>query len=238
MTYFVAHRGLSSKAPENTYKAFDLAILNGSKYIEFDVQLTKDKKVVIIHDETIDRTSNGSGKVKSKTLKELLSLDFGSWFSNFYKGCKIPLFSDVLEKYKNINFVVEIKGKEEELVQEVLRIILSNNYWKSKIYKSENLTPNITFCSFLPDQIISLRKFSKDIFVWFLVKKIDNDILKFSNDLNLDGISPYYKLINKKNMLLIRNYHITCWGLQKREEVKPLLALGIEGVTVDWSYPF
>ncbi len=64
MTYIVAHRGLSSKAPENTYDSFDLAISKGINYIEFDVQLTKDKKVVIVHDETVDRTSNGLGKVK------------------------------------------------------------------------------------------------------------------------------------------------------------------------------
>ena len=71
MKYVVAHRGLSSKAPENTLESFDLAVSTGSKYIEFDDHLSKDNEVVIIHDATVDRTSNGEGKVKSKSLDEL-----------------------------------------------------------------------------------------------------------------------------------------------------------------------
>ena len=105
--YIVAHRGLSSEAPENTYNSFDLAISKGCKYIEFDVQLTHDQEVVIIHDDTIDRTSNGSGRVNDKNLEELSTYDYGSWFSSEFKGSRIPKFSKVLEKYHNVNFVVE-----------------------------------------------------------------------------------------------------------------------------------
>ena len=65
MAFVVAHRGLSAEAPENTFDSFDLAISNGIEHIEFDVQLTKDNEVVIIHDDTVDRTSNGSGYVLS-----------------------------------------------------------------------------------------------------------------------------------------------------------------------------
>ena len=97
--YVVAHRGLSSKAPENTYHSFDLAISTGCKYIEFDVQLTHDQEVVIIHDETIDRTSNGTGRVNDKNFDELSTYDFGSWFSSEFKNARIPEFSRVLEKY-------------------------------------------------------------------------------------------------------------------------------------------
>ena len=167
--YVVAHRGLSSEAPENTYHSFDLAISKGCKYIEFDVQLTHDKEVVIIHDETIDRTSNGTGKVNDKNIDELSTYDFGSWFSSEFKQTMIPKFSKVLEKYQNVNFVVEIKGKENDLVEKVMENIKSHNFWKDKIYKSKNIEPKITFCSFLPEQLIKLRNYSDDIVVGFLV---------------------------------------------------------------------
>ena len=76
MTKNFAHRGFSGKYPENTLLAFEKAIEAGAEGMEFDVQLTKDGELVIIHDETIDRTSNGSGRVKDFTYEELLQYDF------------------------------------------------------------------------------------------------------------------------------------------------------------------
>ena len=233
--YVVAHRGLSSEAPENTYHSFDLAISKGFKYIEFDVQLTHDKEVVIIHDETIDRTSNGTGKVNDKNIDELSTYDFGSWFSSEFKQTMIPKFSKVLEKYQNVNFVVEIKGKENDLVEKVMENIKSHNFWKDKIYKSKNIEPKITFCSFLPEQLIKLRNYSDDIVVGFLVKIINQDIINFASSLKLDGIFPYYKLLTKENINKLENFKVSCWGFEKPEEVDRLIGLDIDGVTVDWA---
>ena len=125
--------------------------------------MSKDNEVVIIHDDTVDRTSNGEGKVNSKSLEELKKLDFGSWFSNNYTGAKIPLLKDVLNKYRDISFVIEIKGDQEHLVQKVMEIIRSNEYWKEKLLKSENDEPDIICCSFLPNQINKLTIYSSDI---------------------------------------------------------------------------
>ena len=234
MKYVVAHRGLSSKAPENTLESFDLAVSTGSKYIEFDVHLSKDNEVVIIHDDTVDRTSNGEGKVNSKSLEELKKLDFGSWFSSNYTGAKIPLLKDVLNKYRDISFVIEIKGDQEYLVQKVMEIIDNNEYWKEKLLKSENDEPDIIFCSFLPNQIIKLRKYSSDIVIGFLVKSISEDVLEFSSKLELDGIFPYYKLLNSKTIEMLNGYMVSCWGFERLEDVGKLLDFGVDAITVDW----
>ncbi|MAU24357.1 glycerophosphodiester phosphodiesterase family protein [Chloroflexi bacterium] len=236
MTYVVAHRGLSSKSPENTYHSFDLAISSGINYIEFDVQLTKDKEVVIIHDETIDRTSNGFGEVKEKTMNELLDLDFGSWFSEKYKNTKIPQFSKLLESYNDINFVIEIKGSDKDLVPKVLELISKNNYWKDKIYESNNNKPKIIFCSFLPKQIEKLRFFSNDIAIGFLTKNIDQKVFDFVDQYHLNGLFPYYKLLNKELIEKLRkkNLMISSWGFENIEDANKLIKLGIDGVTVDW----
>ena len=77
----IAHRGFASKAPENTFASFDEAMNNNFFYIETDVQLTSDNIPVIIHDDTVDRTSNGKGKVSEKTLSDINKLDFGKWFT-------------------------------------------------------------------------------------------------------------------------------------------------------------
>ncbi len=236
MTHIVAHRGLSSKAPENTYHSFDLAFSKGINHVEFDVQLTKDNKVVIIHDETIDRTSNGFGKVREKNLDELLRLDFGSWFSSNYENSKIPELYKVLDRYKNVNFVIEIKGKDIELVPKVLDLISNNKYWRDEIFKSNVKTPKIIFCSFLPQQIEILRKFSNDIVIGFLVKEMNDRVIKFAKEQNLDGIFPYYKLLNEKVVenLKKRNFIISSWGFESIKDVNKIANLNIDGITVDW----
>jgi glycerophosphoryl diester phosphodiesterase len=206
MAFVVAHRGLSAEAPENTFDSFDLAISNGIEHIEFDVQLTKDNEVVIIHDDTVDRTSNGSGYVSEKNLKELKNLDFGSWFSGKFKCIKIPTFEELLDRYRDINLVVEIKGKQPDLV------------------------------SFLPNQLRKLRLDYEDLVIGFLVKEINDEILNFALKYNLDGIFPYFKLINEKIIKKLKEnkFLVSSWGFNNIEESKSFLLLDIDGVTVDW----
>ena len=96
-TYVLAHRGVSILAPENTRASFQLAIDMGVDGVEFDVQMTKDDKLVIIHDEKVDRTTNAKGYVKDFTLKEIKALDAGITFSKKYKGEKILTLKETLE---------------------------------------------------------------------------------------------------------------------------------------------
>ena len=97
----IAHRGASSYAPENTRAAFDMAINMGVKHIELDVHSSKDGRLVVIHDDTLDRTTNGSGKVTDYTLKELKTLDAGSWFDHKYSGEKLSTLEEILDEYKS-----------------------------------------------------------------------------------------------------------------------------------------
>ena len=92
-----AHRGAVEKHPENTIAAFKEAIRLGAQMIEFDVRLSKDKQLVIMHDTLVDRTTNGSGYLHEMTLRELKRLDAGSWKSIQFKGEKIPTLQEVLE---------------------------------------------------------------------------------------------------------------------------------------------
>jgi len=94
---FIAHRGWSGVAPENTRAAFERALEgNEADVIECDIQMTKDGKLVVIHDFSVDRTSDGTGAVYDYTYEELLRFDFGSWFAPEYTGQRIMLFSELL----------------------------------------------------------------------------------------------------------------------------------------------
>ncbi len=108
-----SHRGYCAKFPENTMPAFIGAVEAGTSCIELDVSVTKDGEVVVIHDPSIDRTSTGSGFVRDLTYEQLLQFDFGSWFSDDFKGTKIPLLKDVLAwaVENNLGLIVEMKDR-------------------------------------------------------------------------------------------------------------------------------
>jgi len=113
-----AHRGAMETHPENTLTAFRAAVEAGAHMIEFDVQLTKDNKMVVMHDGTVDRTTNGTGKVSELTFAEIRKLDAGSWKSPEFAGEKIPTLDETLSVMPyNIWLNVHIKGEKDIAVR-------------------------------------------------------------------------------------------------------------------------
>lgn len=107
-----AHRGYKSAYPENTLPAFRAALDLGVDMLEFDLHLTRDREVVIIHDDTVDRTTNGTGRVHDHALSELKRLDAGSWFGGSFAGLAIPTLQELCEllrEYPDVLLNVEIK---------------------------------------------------------------------------------------------------------------------------------
>jgi glycerophosphoryl diester phosphodiesterase len=155
----VAHRGATGYAPENTIAGFDLAVDMKADYIEIDVQRSKDGELVIIHDTTVDRTTDGTGKVGDLTLQQLQDLDAGSWKGEKFAGESIPTFEEILDRYHGkVGILIELKAPElypgiEEQVAEALKernldqpqnekiIIQSFNFESMK--KTDKLLPKV-----------------------------------------------------------------------------------------------
>ncbi|WP_223643080.1 glycerophosphodiester phosphodiesterase [Planococcus sp. 4-30] len=156
----IAHRGASGHAPENTMEAFQKGVEMKSDYIEIDVQMTKDGELVVIHDTTVNRTTNGTGKVGDLTLEEIRQLDAGSWFSEAYAGEGVPTFEEVLDAFRGkVGILIELKapelypGVEEKMADALIErnmsiannnkiIIQSFNHESMK--KSKELLPNLS----------------------------------------------------------------------------------------------
>lgn len=136
--YTIAHRGASGYAPENTLPAFQLAAQMKADSIELDVHLTKDLIPVVIHDETVNRTTDGKGYVKNMTLEQLRQLDAGSWFNqdypmfarDLYIGVTIPTLDEVFDKLgSDINYVIEIKDPPPKYnIEEILNETIKNHH--------------------------------------------------------------------------------------------------------------
>ena len=119
----IAHRGFSKAAPENTLAAYRKAIELRPDFMECDVRRTKDGQLIVIHDKTVDRTTNGKGLVADMTMAELRQLDAGSWVGPEFAGEKLPTFEEVLDLAKGQTvLVIEIKeAGTEDLVVEMIR---------------------------------------------------------------------------------------------------------------------
>jgi glycerophosphoryl diester phosphodiesterase len=125
--FVCGHRGFSAAAPENTIAAFEAALQAGAEVIETDVRLTHDGHVVVIHDQSVDRTTNGSGHVRDLSLAQVKALDAGAWFAPRFAGERVPTLSEILEWCAGrVVFLVEIKDvphREMTLVYRTIRIV-------------------------------------------------------------------------------------------------------------------
>ena len=199
----IIHRGASMFAPENTISSLKKAIDMGAKWIETDVRLTKDNKLIIIHDSTLERTTNGYGDIVNNTLKELKSFDAGSWFASKYKNERIPTLEEYISIVirNNINLQLELKevsGREYELANAVAGVI--NSLWPDPkknllissfserclklIKKYLDKTPQALATSFVPNDPKSLIKETGVKIIQVQDKYVDNkslDIIKNSN---------------------------------------------------------
>ncbi|MBP1357421.1 MAG: glycerophosphodiester phosphodiesterase [Sulfolobus sp.] len=188
-----AHRGASGYAPENTISAFKLAKEMGADGIETDIHMTKDKKIVLIHDETVDRTTNGKGYVKDFTLEEIKKLDAGIKKGEKWKGERIPTLEELLELFTDMYLKLEIKkggdyypGIEEQVVklitlygiEDTAQVISFNaqSLRRVKEIKKSITTGYITFKN-LRESVVTAKKIGAD-WIHIEYRSIDENIAK------------------------------------------------------------
>jgi glycerophosphoryl diester phosphodiesterase len=146
-----AHRGASLYAPENTLASFELAVRQGSDAVELDAKLTSDEQIVVIHDQSVDRTTEATGKVAEMTLAQIRQLDAGSHFDAHFSTEKIPLLSEVLETVGNkayINIELTNYGAPFDPLPEKAGALV----------KKLNLTRQVIFSSFNPFALMRVRR--------------------------------------------------------------------------------
>lgn len=172
-----AHRGYSAKYPENTLAAFYAAANLPIDGVEFDVHLTKDQQVVVIHDESINRTSNGTGFVKDMTLQELREFDYGSWFSEEFVGMEIPTLGEVLNVFRDTNLRVNIElksdifvyqGLEELVLREVkqqgmIDQVVISSFDHEVVARVAKLAPNVENAALFVNSILEIAKYQEQI---------------------------------------------------------------------------
>ncbi|MFC5559036.1 glycerophosphodiester phosphodiesterase [Ureibacillus thermophilus] len=224
-----AHRGYSSKYPENTLAAFEAAAKLDITGVELDVHLTKDRQVVVIHDEKINRTSNGKGFVKDMTLKELRQFDFGSWFNKKFRGEKIPTLAEVLDLLKNTSHKINIELKSDKIIYPGLEELV--------LREAENfrLKDRVIISSFDHEAVKRMVELAPDIESAPLFSYSILNMKGYRTLVPAKAFHVAYRAVARRPVLeaIKAGIPVRVYTINNKEQVDILRHLGVEGIITD-----
>ncbi len=243
----IAHRGASYDAPENTFEAFDLALELGFDNFETDIQLTSDGVAVLVHDDTLDRTTDATGRVSDTGIARIKSLNAGLWFEGpadsagingplAYPEAFVPTLDDFLERYAGKAHVhLELKSRQPELASVAMKS-LKKWGWLDQ-HTGDSIAPGLTISSFHIDQLKRSIALMPNIAHGWLLQKVDNSSLEEAVAVGLSGIYPIAGKVTQKQIsdanragLVVRT-----WGIaNSKAALKRAYRSGAVGTTVDW----
>jgi len=190
-----AHRGASANAPENTMVAFRAAHSMGAHGIELDVQMSADGELVVIHDHTLTRTSNGNGRVEDHTLVELQQLDFGGWFSPVYQGERIATLHEVLSFMAEAGMELNIELKTYPMKYDA-RIPLHT----VEMVRSFDLMDKVILSSFDHRSLLDAKRRDARIKIGLLYSANFIGVGDYARKLDAEFVHPYYAYVDQTEL--------------------------------------
>ena len=224
----IAHRGASGYAPENTFAAFRRAIALGAGFIETDLQLSRDARLVAIHDATVNRTTNGQGAVHDMTLAELRRLDAGSWFGSEFAGERIPTIEEILEfaNKHDVVFYLEMKpagswGGEHALI--------------SALREAGEIARTVVI-SFDPAILAGVRKIEPTLMTGLLFEGHIPDPLEKAIEIGARQLAVRGDLVTPRLLkeARARDLQVVCWTVNHPGHMRLLAQAGVDGIISDY----
>lgn len=226
----IGHRGYPAKFPENTLAAFEGAMQAGCDMIELDVTLSRDRKVVVIHDDTLDRTTNGKGPVLERTLEEIKRLDAGSWFAPRFSAERIPELSEVMELTAGRCMLnIEIKQSAFEAGYPIDAI----EHQVVTLVRASGAMNRVIISSF--DKRILERIAAMDAppaIAYISDHGVDKRVLDMLLAMKAFSWHPSFKVLTRDqvDMLHTAGLKVFPWTINTRAEAEKVLALGVDGL--------
>lgn len=242
----VAHRGASGYVPEHTILSYETAQKMKADYIELDLQMTKDGQLIVMHDEKLDRTTNGTGWVKDHTLAEIKKLDAGSWFNEAYPakakpqyaGLKVPTLEEVLNRFgKHANYYIETKSPDTYPDMEE-KLIASLQ--KHKLLSKHSKRGQVIIQSFSKESLLKIHQLQPNLPT---VQLMEAKQIASMTDADLEeiktyavGAGPDYKALNAENVRMIRSHGLLLhpYTVNTETDMRRLLDWGVTGVFTNY----
>ena len=226
----IGHRGYPERYPENTRASFEGAMQAGCDMIELDVTLSRDRKVVVIHDDTLDRTTNGKGPVLERTLEEIKRLDAGSWFAPRFSAERIPELSEVMELTAGRCMLnIEIKQSAFEAGYPIDAI----EHQVVTLVRASGAMNRVIISSF--DKRILERIAAMDAppaIAYISDHGVDKRVLDMLLAMKAFSWHPSFKVLTRDqvDMLHTAGLKVFPWTINTRAEAEKVLALGVDGL--------
>ncbi len=228
----IAHRGASGHAPENTLAAFRLAVELGAQFIETDLQVSRDARIVAMHDATVNRTTDGRGHISKMTLAELRALDAGAWFKDAgglsFAEERVPTLEEILvfAREAGVFFYLELKPSESWAMERSLAGALTDSGELARA----------TVISFDPAVLLSLRRIEPMAMTGLLVARAGLDSIESAVSLGARQLLPRADRITPKLIEAARraDLKIVAWTVNEPAEMQALIASGVDGIISDF----
>ena len=228
----IAHRGFSGAAPENTLSAFRKAIEAGSDMIELDVHLSLDGEVVVIHDDTLNRTTAGKGRVSDYTLEELKRLDAGSWFSRAFAGERIPTLQEVLDLCRDrLRVNIELKAGDPG---QYTVIDLSDRSLRE--VEQAGMADHVLFSSFDPAAIKRIQMKKPGIPVALITARSWNSPAGLAKEVCFTILNCRSKTLNRNNLSRAHQegLRVNVWTVNTEKEMAHFVSMGVDGIITNY----
>ncbi|MGQ9515192.1 MAG: glycerophosphodiester phosphodiesterase [Thermoproteota archaeon] len=217
----VGHRGAPNLAPENTIPSFLKAIEVGVDTIELDVRTTKDGEIVVIHDDSVDRTTNGSGLVRELFLEEIKKLDAGSWFDASFKGTKIPTLEEALASIDG-RVMTRVELKDDGIEGMVASII-----------KNLGVANKVQIASFELRRARMMKEICPSVSTVFISTKFTKEILLSSIEGCVNTLAVLIDRFSDKDIFETHIHGLTfdVWPVDDESSARRLVASGVDSIT-------
>jgi glycerophosphoryl diester phosphodiesterase len=220
----IGHRGASGEFPENTLPAFAAAIEAGAQMCELDVQLSRDGIAIVIHDETVNRTTNGVGAVAAMSLAELRALDAGIRFGAGFAGTRVPTLEEVLTLVKG-RCALNVELKSADVEREVCRLLRAHGAISETIVSS-----------FDWDALAAARRLEPALRLGVVADKRPDAMLAAAARLGAASVNPRFNLVTPA---LVGQGHrggfkLLVWTVDKADEMDRMIALGVDGIMTNY----
>ncbi len=226
--WVIAHRGASGHAPENTMAAFHRAVDLGARFIETDLHLTRDSQLVAIHDDTLDRTTNGRGTVTNHSLAELRQLDAGAWFAPEFAGERIPTLDEIFafSREHDVVFYLEIKPGGAWRAEHALAGALRN---------AAAVERAVVLC-FDPELLRAAHQLDSSMMTGLLANRPASDLVQRALRAGARQLAPRWDLISPELVQQARaaGLSVIAWTVNQPRQMRALLDLGVDGIMTDF----
>jgi glycerophosphoryl diester phosphodiesterase len=229
----IAHRGYRAKYPENTLSAFKAALDAGAAMIELDVSLSNDRKVVVIHDTTLQRTTNGHGPVNGLTLRELKQLDAGSWFHSNFAGERLPELIEVLELVDGRALInIEIKSSAYEpnhpldaIERQVMQLMRQKKARDYILISSFNI--------FILEQLAAYK--DAPPLAWISKSPADRHTVRMCTRINAFSWHPEHLILtcDQIEMMHAAGIRVFPFNMESKADFNRMLSMGVDGVIIN-----